>query len=66
MTGDSAGSTTIEAMWNELNETAAGDDNLVILMHDAGNKNLTYETLPDIINYLKENGYKFKTIYDIL
>lgn len=35
-------------------------------MHDAGNKTLTYETLPDIINYFRENGYIFKTIYDIL
>ena len=35
-------------------------------MHDASDKILTYEMLPDLINYLKENGYAFKNIYDII
>ncbi len=25
-------------MWTSLDESAAGDDNLVVLMHDAGDK----------------------------
>ena len=39
---------------------------MVILMHDSSDKILTYEMLPDLIHYLKEKGYSFKNIYDIL
>ena len=35
-------------------------------MHDASDKILTYETLPDVISFLREQGYKFETIYDII
>ncbi len=66
LTGDSAGSTTIEAMWNELNETAEGDDNLVILMHDAGDKQVTVEFLPQLIEKYQAEGYEFCTYYDIM
>ena len=66
LTGDSAGSTTIEAMWNELNETAAGDDNLVILMHDAGDKQVTVEFLPQLIEKYQSEGYEFCTYYDVM
>lgn len=31
----------------------------VVLMHDAENKQLTANTLPDIIQYFKDKGYKF-------
>lgn len=34
-------------------------DVVVILMHDGVGKNLTIETLPDIIEYFKSNGYEF-------
>lgn len=66
LTGDSAGSTTIEEMWNELNETAAGDDNLVILMHDAGDKQVTVEFLPQLIEKYQAEGYEFCTYYDVM
>lgn len=35
-------------------------------MHDAGNKTSTYEALNDVIAYFKENGYEFKTFYDVM
>ena len=63
---DSAGAKTKEELIENVKNTVGNKQSVVILMHDAGNKTLTYETLPDIINYLKENGYIFKTIYDIL
>lgn len=49
-----------------ITETVERKNSVVILMHDASDKILTYETLPDIINYLKDNGYVFKNLYDIL
>lgn len=66
LSNDSAGAKTKEELIENVKNTVGNKQSVVILMHDAGNKTLTYETLPDIINYLKENGYKFKTIYDIL
>lgn len=66
LTGDSAGSTTIEQMWTSLNESAEGDDNLVILMHDAGDKNTTVEFLPQLIEKYQAEGYEFCTYYDIM
>jgi peptidoglycan/xylan/chitin deacetylase (PgdA/CDA1 family) len=66
LTGDSAGSKTVEDMWNELNETSAGDDNLVILMHDAGDKQTTIEFLPQLIEYYQNQGYEFVNYYDVM
>lgn len=66
LTGDSAGSTTIEAMWNELNATAQGDDNLVILMHDAGDKDVTVQFLPQLIEKYINEGYVFSNYYEIM
>jgi peptidoglycan/xylan/chitin deacetylase (PgdA/CDA1 family) len=34
-------------------------------MHDAADKKQTVETLPELIQYLKDEGYEFKTFYDI-
>lgn len=66
LTGDSAGSTTIDQMWNELNQTAEGDDNLVVLMHDAGDKDVTVEFLPQLIEKYLNAGYKFVNYYDVM
>lgn len=66
LTGDSAGSTTIEEMWNQLNITAAGDDNLVILMHDAGDKDVTVQFLPQLIEHYQSLGYEFVNYYDVM
>ena len=37
--------------------------NIVILMHDSSSKILTYETLKDVINYLRGEGYTFDNFY---
>ena len=39
-------------------------EDIVILMHDAGAKSITSETLPDVIEYLKSKNYVFKPIYN--
>ena len=35
-------------------------------MHDAGDKTYTYSALPEVIEYLKQEGYEFKNFYDII
>lgn len=66
LTGDSVGKNDKEAMLQELANTSYGKNSIVILMHDASNKILTYEILQDAINYLKEQGYTFKNFYDLM
>ena len=41
-------------------------DSVIILMHDSSDKILTYEMLSDLIAYLREQGYIFENIYDLL
>ncbi|WP_373898051.1 polysaccharide deacetylase family protein [Haloimpatiens sp. FM7315] len=43
-------------------ETVSGKDHVVILMHDASTKKSTVQALPSIIEYLKSQGYVFKTL----
>lgn len=66
LTNDSVGTPTKEEMLNKLKETVNGKNTVVILMHDAGDKILTYEILPEIVQYLRENGYIFETFETIL
>ena len=66
LNGDSEGLKTEDALINRLKETAENKNSLVILMHDAADKEKTYNSLPQIIEYLKQEGYEFKTFYDIL
>lgn len=66
LTQDSAGKYTKEQLLQNLKDTAYGKNSIVILMHDAGDKILTYEMLQDAINYLREEGYIFCSFYDIM
>ena len=63
---DAEGAKTIEDLVQNTIITIGEKQSVVILMHDASNKILTYEALPQIIQYLKDNGYSFKTMYDLL
>lgn len=65
LNGDAEGLQTEEQLVNRLKETVQNKNSVVILMHDTGNKNLTYNSLPQIIEYLRQEGYEFKTFYDI-
>ena len=49
-----------------LKKSCSKKGNLVILMHDSGDVNKTYTVLQDSIRYLKQEGYEFKTWYDLL
>lgn len=66
LTEDAAGANTKEALMQNAIDTIGEKDSVVILMHDSGDKILTYEMLPDLIAYLREKGYKFQNIYDLL
>jgi peptidoglycan/xylan/chitin deacetylase (PgdA/CDA1 family) len=66
LTNDSAGAKTKEALMENMIKTVGEKTTVVILMHDAGDKILTYEVLPEMIAYLREKGYVFKNFYDIM
>lgn len=45
-----------------LKSTSKGKDELIILMHDMSTKKTTAEALPEIIDYLQQQGYKFEIL----
>lgn len=49
-----------------LQETTQNKNSVVILMHDAPIKKVTAEALPQIISYLREQGYEFDNFYNII
>lgn len=57
---------TVEFELQRIIETTQGKNSIVILMHDAAAKGTTVEALPQIIDYLKEQGYEFKNFYEII
>lgn len=63
---DAEGAHTKETLLQNVINTVGNKQSVVILMHDASDKILTYETLPSVIQYLRENGYSFKNLYDLL
>lgn len=66
LSSDAAGAKTKEALLENIKQTVGEKHTVVILMHDAGDKILTYEVLPEIIQYLEEKGYTFKNFYNIM
>lgn len=65
LTGDAEGKNTKEECVQEFMATKEGKNSLVVLMHDSNEKTQTVEALPDIIMQLKNEGYTFKTFYEI-
>ena len=57
---------SIEFEMKRLQETTLGKNSVVILMHDSPTKKITADTLPQIITYLREQGYEFKNFYDLM
>jgi peptidoglycan/xylan/chitin deacetylase (PgdA/CDA1 family) len=50
---------------NNVISQCRGKKFVVILMHDSNTKTTTVEALPEVIEYLKSNGYAFKTFDDV-
>jgi len=66
LTADSAGATTAEEFIAELEKTVPKFNSVIVLMHDAGNKMITAEALPAIIQYFRERGFEFENFYSII
>lgn len=66
LTNDAAGANTKEKIMANFYETVENKTSIVILMHDASDKILTYECLPEMIQYFRNNGYSFKTLNDVI
>lgn len=65
LTGDAENKTTKEACMQEMLNTKGDQNSVILLMHDANDKKQTVEALPEIIEYYKNEGYTFKTFYEI-
>lgn len=67
LTGDSESTKpTAEKIMYNLQKTAGGKKSVVLLMHDSAAKKITVDTLPQVIEYFKNQGYEFKTFNDVL
>ena len=67
LTGDAEkNDLTIEYEITRLQQTALDKSSVIVLMHDAPAKKVTAEALPQIISYLRQQGYEFKNFYEII
>ncbi len=57
---------TVEYELNRIQGTVTNKNSVVILLHDAQAKIATADALPQIIAWLRENGYEFKNFYEII
>lgn len=63
LTGDAEGQNVPkEKLLKHIVKDVEDKEKVVILMHDASTKETTLEALPDILDYLKNNGYVFKCL----
>lgn len=65
LTGDAENKTTKEACIGEMLRTKGDQNSIILLMHDANDKQQTVDALPEIIEYYKNEGYTFKTFYEV-
>lgn len=66
LTSDAAGCTTQDEFLQEIEKTVGEHKKVVLLMHDAGNKMTTAESLPQIIAYFRDRGFEFDNFYSII
>ncbi|WP_411682848.1 hypothetical protein [Clostridium thailandense] len=63
MNGDAEGQNIpVDKLIENVKETSKGKNKIVILMHDISTKQTTVQALPQIIEYLKTQGYSFKIL----
>lgn len=63
LNGDAEGKKrTSKELVQRAKDTVGNHEKVVILMHDTYGKETTAEALPDIIKFLREQGYEFRTI----
>ena len=67
LTGDAeTNNLSIEFELLRLQQTTENKNSVIVLMHDSPTKEVTADTLPQIISYLREQGYEFKNFYEII
>lgn len=66
LTGDAQGANTKEKILKNVKKYTKDKNNIVLLMHDASSKILTYETITEVISYLRSEGYTFDNFYNIM
>lgn len=54
---------TVDELLNNVIETSINKEIVVTLMHDKNGKETTVDSLQSIIDYYKNEGYSFKTLY---
>ena len=63
ITGDADGhDIPVSKLLSNLTKYTKGKEHVVILMHDASDKETTVQALPQVIEYLKSQGYSFNTL----
>lgn len=65
LTGDAENKTTADACFDEMISTKGTQNSVILLMHDANDKEQTVAALPRIIEYYINEGYTFKNFYEI-
>lgn len=65
LTGDAENKKTKEACIQEMLNTKGNQNSIILLMHDANDKQQTLDALPEIIQYFRNEGYTFKNFYEI-
>lgn len=66
LTGDAESAKNREDIINNIKDNYINGKNYVVLMHDTDAKMITYETLEDVIEIFKNDGYTFENFYSIL
>ena len=65
LSGDAENKKTKEECIQEMINTKNNQNSIILLMHDANDKQQTVDALPEIIQYFKNEGYTFKNFYEI-
>ena len=67
LTGDSEKTNpTPEYIMENLQKTTNNKNSIIVLMHDAQAKQITVDTLQLVIDYLRNEGYEFKSFYEMI
>lgn len=67
LTGDSERTNpTPEYIMQNLQKTTNNKNSVIVLMHDAQAKQITVDTLQLVIDYLRNEGYEFKSFYEMI
>ena len=66
LTGDAEGANNKEKIMKNIEKHTKDKGNIVVLMHDSSSKILTYETLNEVITYLRNQGYTFDNFYNVM